>query len=114
MFQVHIIKAECFISNPNNLKEINHKDSIRDNNDLNNLEWCTHSENCIHSYVNGNASNKGSNNGFSKLIESDIVEIIKLRNEGVTREKVAKQYNVSKSTISGITNGHIWKHTTKS
>ena len=42
---VHRIIAACFISNPNNLEQINHKNCIRDDNCVENLEWCSASYN---------------------------------------------------------------------
>lgn len=44
-FKVHRLVALAFISNPNNYKEINHKDEDRTNNCATNLEWCDHTYN---------------------------------------------------------------------
>lgn len=42
---VHRLVARCFIPNPDNLPQINHKDEDKKNNDISNLEWCTASYN---------------------------------------------------------------------
>lgn len=47
---LHRFIAEAFIPNDNNLPEINHKDRNKSNNSVNNLEWCTHQDNIIHSF----------------------------------------------------------------
>lgn len=39
--KVHQIVAQCFLSNPDNLPVINHKDENPSNNRVENLEWCT-------------------------------------------------------------------------
>lgn len=42
---VHRLVAQAFIPNPNKLPEVNHKDEIRTNNKLDNLEWISHRDN---------------------------------------------------------------------
>lgn len=52
-FNVHRVIALSMIPNPQNLPCVNHKDGNKLNNSVPNLEWCTHSENTIHSFQSG-------------------------------------------------------------
>lgn len=48
---VHRLVAEAFLPNENQeRKEVNHKDADKTNNVIENLEWVSRQENCIHAY----------------------------------------------------------------
>lgn len=56
--KVHRLIAECFLPNPDNLPQVNHKDSDRTNNCVSNLEWCTSEYNIEYREKYGEALNR--------------------------------------------------------
>lgn len=57
---LHRIVAQTFIPNPLNKPEINHKNAIRNDNRIENLEWCTRKENAQHAIRVGHRIKKGA------------------------------------------------------
>lgn len=71
---LHRLVAEAFIPNPNDYPCVNHLDGNKTNNNINNLEWCTYSQNMVHAVKNNLFPIKfGKNNKNSKkYVELDI------------------------------------------
>ena len=57
---VHKLVAQIFIDNPRGLTEVNHMDENKHNNNVANLVWCTHEENCQYGTRNKRAGAKHS------------------------------------------------------
>jgi len=108
---VHRLVAMAFIPNPLNKPFINHKNGIKSDNSIENLEWCTGAENNLHACITGlKIAAKGSANGNSNLTEKDVAEIKYLINEQMPGKQIAREYNVTKFAVYAIKVGLSWKH----
>ena len=80
LFKVHYLVAKTFIPNPENKLEIDHINTIRTDNRVENLKWVTRKENCNNELTkqhnsdskknnnNGIPGRKGEDNPYSKII----------------------------------------------
>ena len=59
---------------------------------------------------NSRDRDEGGRHGTAKLSPAEVIEIRRLRQAGVTVEKVAAQFNVSKCTVSQVANRRRWAH----
>ncbi len=108
-FRVHRLVALTFISNPENKPEVNHKNGIKFDNRLGNLEWNTDLENRTHAIESGLQIQKGIGNGRSKLTEEQVLEI-RLIGKSIFATVLAKKYNVSNVVIGNVIKRKSWKH----
>lgn len=96
--QVHRIIASCFLPNPDSLEQINHKNCVRDDNKVANLEWCSASYNCQYREEHGGASSRS-------VIAVNIKTLEALRFS--SRAKAADSLGVYSTSISAVVKGKL-------
>ena len=113
---VHRLVALAFLGQPRHGFEVNHKDNIRSHNNVENLEWITHSANVSHVYANGyrqrppHTIHKGMENGTAKLTDEQVIDIRRRRSNGELGISLAREYGVSNTTICRIILRKNWRH----
>lgn len=112
-YYIHRLVAMCFIDNPNDYIEVNHKDGNKENNSIENLEWCTRSYNNKHCFQTGL---RKYNELFemarkpklkARCLSKDAVIQIRASKESDTT--LAKLFNVTRGTIYQIRAGLTYK-----
>jgi hypothetical protein len=108
--QIHVWIAQTFIPNPENKREVNHKDGNGLNNNVDNLEWNTHQENMMHSTrILGNSTKE--NHNMVKLNQSNIQWIRKNyipKHKQFGMNALGRKYKVSPMTIHKIIHNKTW------
>ena len=113
---VHRLVAIAFLPNPEDKPCVNHIDSVRDNNELENLEWCTYQENAIHGNVFGFGLDKythGESSNFAIHTEETIREVCKLLVDGYRGVDIEKITGIHKALVSDIKRGKRWSSVSK-
>ncbi len=110
-YNIHRLVAEAFIPNLENKEQVNHIDGNKHNNAVENLEWVTRVENSQHSYQNNLNKNFGSTHKNSIFVESEILEIRRLREEeSLGYREIANKLNINKVTVGKICRRENWTH----
>lgn len=110
---IHRLVGIAFIPNPKNKPCINHKNGIKTDNRVENLEWVTYSENMIHA-LKHNLIKKGEEKCNTQLTNKNALIIKLLYKEGIyTQKQIGLKYNISQHTVSRIVNKKSWKHITE-
>lgn len=102
-FLVHRLVALAFIDNPDNKYEINHIDGVRDNNNVDNLEWCTSRENTIDAINRGSHPISAGNNFGGKEIATFYLGVPVCKYKSI--KKASESTGVHRRTITDICKG---------
>ena len=111
--RVHKLVIQSFIGE--STLEVNHINGIKSDNSLDNLEYCTRSENIKHAFrtglIIGRRDQNGEKNNSAKLKSNDIILIRKLWEEYHIKQKtIACLFNVNPPAINDIIKRRNWKH----
>lgn len=113
-YLVHRLVAITFIPNPDDLPEVNHIDGDKHNNKASNLEWVTRQQNIQHAFDTGlNPMPKGTLNGRATLSDEDVLNIYNELLSGKQSATIARDYNLTPTTIGRIKLKKAWKHLLK-
>mgnify|MGYP003779588419 CR=1 FL=1 len=110
---VHRIFAVAFIPNPLNLPEVNHKNGIKTDNRIENLEWVTCAENLKHALDTGLRRKVRSHKvSTCKINEYKVLAIRRLYkiNPKFNRSYVARKLGVTYDAILDIIKNKSWKN----
>lgn len=99
MYLVHRIVAETYIDNPNNLPIVNHKNNVRHDNCVSNLEWCNNSYNQKQRFRSGH---KGTKNKKVAQIDINTGAVIKVWE---TPKEVYRELGIQAQNISKVCRG---------
>lgn len=117
-FTVHRLIAQAFLGNhPTGKPFINHKNGIKTDNRVENLEWVSDSENKKHAFSIGLMNNEGINSPTAKVTEDQVRVIrnlvdangIKTNRSGFVI-RLAKEYNINPQTIYNIARRRTYKN----
>lgn len=98
--QTHRIVATCFLPNPDNLPEVNHKDNNRKNNSVSNLEWCTPQYNTAYREKYGKSAAEVSGRPVF-AVDLKTLEVLHFESQ----HEAARQLGVSVGNICDVLKG---------
>lgn len=100
---IHRVVAEVFIPNPENKPCVNHKNSVRHDNSVSNLEWVTYSENNLHGREFGHNKPLFGEDAHNALITNEVARSVYLYLMcGHRNIEAAEKFNIPLGVVTGI------------
>lgn len=100
--RVHRIVAICFLPNPDNLPQVNHKDCDRTNNNVSNLEWCTPQYNTAYREKYGKSAAKVSGRPVF-AVNLKTLEVLHFESQS----EAARQLGVDDTSVNSVIKGRL-------
>ena len=110
---VHVLVAKLFIPNPTEYPIVNHKDGIKTNNKVENLEWTDNSGNCKHAHENGLVTKSKRLNIAVDQYDREGNFIKTFESMGEAGREMGIHHGVISKVCNGIfkqTHGYVFKH----
>lgn len=110
-FRVHRLVAELFIQNPETKPEVNHKNGIKSDNRVENLEWVTDKENVCHGIETGLIKRLNGVSHYKAILNDELVgKIREMARTGLSFCLIGRMTNLHHSTIGLAATGKNWAH----
>jgi hypothetical protein len=93
--------------------EINHRNGIKADNRIANLEVVTRQQNVLHAYATGLKSNAGEKHPSHRLTEAQVREIRRRADGGEPHKLLAAEYGISRRQVNDVAGRRAWAHVTE-